>query len=64
VKVVYPGFWHGFEWKIVVITYAVLIFITLLMHVVGIIRSKKENVKQSSKSKDELVYMNPKTEDE
>jgi len=63
VTVVLPGFWNGFEWKIVVITYSVLIFITLLMLLIGKIRQSKGNSDDSAKSKGDFVYMNPKSEE-
>jgi hypothetical protein len=62
IKVVFPGFFHGFEYKLVAIAYGVIIAAIIIIYAISTIiarRQKKNKSSNGSSVKEELQYIAP-----
>ncbi len=63
-KIVLPTFWHGFQWKLVLVAYIVMIGLIILLLIASEVRSKCRKSKPTKESvKEELHYIQPNKDD-
>ena len=65
IKVVFPGFFHGFEYKLVAIAYGAIIAAIILIYVLTTLVTrchKKSQYSKGSSVKEELEYIAPRKE--